>query len=314
MDDQNLENLMQPKPEVLSANFDTPGLLVVCTEKNILLNSVSDLSLTAHLSGGPFILAAAFKDSVATVAASDIPPYTPYYLLLYNQMSRLCFKTIEFSSKILDVKATENYLVVSLEQKIIIYDTINFKPIFTITRKSSNGMISISSEYLAWSSDDQIGKLTVYSLLEMKEIKVLNVHNSAVQTFSISRDEKQIISASQKGTLIRIFDIENGIKVAEFRRGYTPNSVLKVDAAYGCASAASAKTIHYFDKDARHLSAPLTSEPLAIRLIQGGVIVVTSDGIATTFKADDALRPVGQGKVTPAVAMGLPRGPRRTTV
>lgn len=63
------------------------------------------------------------------------------------------------------------------------------------------------------------GTINVHNLTTAKEI-VIKAHESQVTCIALSRDCKKIVSASERGTLIKIFDTVNGEKIREFRSKY----------------------------------------------------------------------------------------------
>jgi WD40 repeat protein len=82
-----------------------------------------------------------------------------------------------------------------------------------------------------------------------EKICIVNAHNSKIACIAINKEGTLLATASDKGTLIRIFTINDGQKISEFRRGNTtvemncltfdPNNKF-----IGCSS--NVGTIHIF--------------------------------------------------------------------
>jgi WD repeat-containing protein 45 len=81
-------------------------------------------------------------------------------------------------------------------------------------------------------------------------INKIKVHDSEIQIISINSKGTLFATASQKGTLIRVFDTKDGTKVREFRRGSFNAYIYMIsfsdDDSYLICSSVSG-TIHIFD-------------------------------------------------------------------
>lgn len=63
------------------------------------------------------------------------------------------------------------------------------------------------------------GYVQINRFVVNKDFKLINAHESKIAYLSINKDGKLLATASDKGTLIRIFKIINGEQIAELRRG-----------------------------------------------------------------------------------------------
>eukprot|EP01126_Amoeba_proteus_P049807 TRINITY_DN5843_c0_g1_i4.p1 TRINITY_DN5843_c0_g1~~TRINITY_DN5843_c0_g1_i4.p1 ORF type:complete len:209 (-),score=39.96 TRINITY_DN5843_c0_g1_i4:614-1240(-) len=89
------------------------------------------------------------------------------------------------------------------------------------TCANPTGLCSVSSspyEFSLATLDDRVG--FVY-LKKGKTQTALHIpaHNTAVTQLVMSADGSRLATASEKGTIIRVFDCDTGRKIAEFRRG-----------------------------------------------------------------------------------------------
>jgi hypothetical protein len=62
------------------------------------------------------------------------------------------------------------------------------------------------------------GKLRIVDIETMKT-SIINAHTYALRAVALSRDEELIATASERGTMIRIWSARDGAKIGEFRRG-----------------------------------------------------------------------------------------------
>ena len=85
------------------------------------------------------------------------------------------------------------------------------------TVENSLGVIASNSECIVIPGQER-GSLTVIS--HEGGIVHLKAHSNYLQSVYLADRGSLIATASEKGTLIRLFDIEDGRKCQEFRRGY----------------------------------------------------------------------------------------------
>uniref|UniRef100_A0A452SQF6 WD repeat domain 45 n=1 Tax=Ursus americanus TaxID=9643 RepID=A0A452SQF6_URSAM len=79
----------------------------------------------------------------------------------------------------------------------------------------------------------------------------INAHQSDVACVSLNQPGTVVASASQKGTLIRLFDTQSKEKLVELRRGTDPATLYCHDSSFLCASSDKG-TVHIFAlKDTR---------------------------------------------------------------
>jgi len=91
-----------------------------------------------------------------------------------------------------------------------------------ITYKNPNGLVSLSSNedncVLAF-PDEKLGHVKVVHFNQEKNIVDIKCHNSTIAAMKLSQDGKCLVTASSKGTLLRIYNTETGALISEVRRG-----------------------------------------------------------------------------------------------
>lgn len=100
------------------------------------------------------------------------------------------------------------------------------------------------------------GDVIVFNAQTLQPSVVIEAHKAAIAALTISYDGSLLATASDKGTIIRVFDIESGNKLYQFRRGTYPTKIHSLsfsrDNKYLTASS-STETVHIFklgtDKD-----------------------------------------------------------------
>jgi len=306
---------MNTDPSVTYVNFDDPNFLVVCTPKNVILDKIPEYETVSFLSGGPFILSAFFNGTLATVVQSETPPYTPFFLLLYQQSSGIFMKSVEFPSRILGIRANSNIFFVSLENAIQAYDIGTSKALSTIDRKSTKGLFAFSQVFLAWPNDETPGKVLIAKLPEFSVVFNIQCHSGPIKSLCFSQDSKYLITASHKGTIIRVFSTETGEKVKEHRRGFTKGDIVCMDCCQDYVCVCSTQSIHLFNKEGKHLLASIDSPPLSCRLQPPNILVASENGRLSVFRSDfpeGLLEIITQHRLLPSFPIGSNRHRRIT--
>jgi len=142
-------------------------------------------------------------------------------LIIWDDNCRGVIGEIEFKFQILNLKITKNIIIVVTKVKIYIYNFQNLELIRSIeTVDNINGICSITlnNDCLIAYPGSSIGEIHI-TKQNNDYLKIIKAHLSKIQLFNISNNGKYIVTCSEKGTLLRIYEIETGILYKEFRRG-----------------------------------------------------------------------------------------------
>ena len=111
--------------------------------------------------------------------------------------------------------------------KIYIYKFDNLSLVKSVDVSSNEIIMGTGiegSKYLIYTSDEE-GVVTIIKFDE-DYIKQINAHQHEIDILQVSNDGEYLITASTKGTLIRIYDINSGELMQEVRRGCDPVKIL----------------------------------------------------------------------------------------
>ncbi|CAI4061090.1 hypothetical protein SKDZ_06G0860 [Saccharomyces kudriavzevii ZP591] len=93
------------------------------------------------------------------------------------------------------------------------------------------------------------GDVIVFNLETLQPTMVIEAHKGEIAAMAVSFDGTLMATASDKGTIIRVFDIETGDKIYQFRRGTYATRIYSLsfseDSQY-LAVTGSSKTVHIF--------------------------------------------------------------------
>ena len=175
---------------------------------------------------------------------------------------------------------------VLLEEEIYLYDIQNMGLLYTIsTSANPNAICSLSASsdncYLAYplpkpreeTGDKRpahapplspyvaptSGEVLIFDAKSLKAVNVIEAHRAPLSCIALNNDGTLLATASETGTIIRVFSVPDGQKLYQFRRGTYPSSIFSLSfnmsSTLLCVSSNS-DTIHIF-----RLGGPVTGLP-----------------------------------------------------
>jgi WD repeat-containing protein 45 len=162
------------------------------------------------------------------VGKSDKGMYPNNKLIIWDDSKKTVLGEITYNSPIQNINVTKDYIVVLVKKKIYIY---NFESLYlkrTIDINPHNNKLMCmgleNSEFLVYPGEEK-GSIHITKLSEDYS-ETIQAHQSNIENLYISNDGKYIVTASEKGTVIRIFSTTTKEKVNEFRRGCDPTKII----------------------------------------------------------------------------------------
>ncbi|XP_067006590.1 WD repeat domain phosphoinositide-interacting protein 2 isoform X1 [Anabrus simplex] len=161
-----------------------------------------------------------------------------------------------YSNTILAVKLNRARLVVCLEESLYIHNIRDMKVLHTIrdTPPNPSGLctLSINSDhcYLAYPGSNTIGEVQIFDAINLHAKTMIPAHDSPLAALGFSPSGTKVATASEKGTVIRVFLVHDGTKLYEFRRGMKrcvsiSSLVFSMDCNFLCCSS-NTETVHVF--------------------------------------------------------------------
>ncbi|XP_036195740.1 WD repeat domain phosphoinositide-interacting protein 1 isoform X4 [Myotis myotis] len=123
--------------------------------------------------------------------------------------------------------------------------------------------INHSNSYVAYPGSLTTGEIVLYDGHSLKTVCTIAAHEGTLAAITFNASGSKLASASEKGTVIRVFSVPEGQKLYEFRRGmkrYVTISSLafSMDSQFLCASS-NTETVHIFKLE--HLASSRPEEP-----------------------------------------------------
>lgn len=259
---------------------------------------------------------------VALVATSDSDPKSnasPRRLQIVNTKRQSVICELLFPTAILGVKLNRRRLVVVLEQEIYIYDISNMKLLHTI-ETSPNPMaicaLSPSSEncFLAYpspvasptspfantSSGSQgaggnggaAGDVLIFDLLSLSVTNVIQAHKTPISALALNSTGTLLATASDKGTVIRVFSVPAAQKLHQFRRGSYAAKIYSLNfnaVSTLLAVSSDTETVHIFKLSCK-------GAPGAGGIVGGGGNGNHSPSLSSFDGSSDSSSPPGSGR------------------
>ncbi|XP_029410984.1 WD repeat domain phosphoinositide-interacting protein 2 isoform X2 [Nannospalax galili] len=181
-----------------------------------------------------------------------------------------------YSNTILAVKLNRQRLIVCLEESLYIHNIRDMKVLHTIRETPPNpagkplvgggsawqdcsaGLCALSINndncYLAYPGSATIGEVQVFDTINLRAANMIPAHDSPLAALAFDASGTKLATASEKGTVIRVFSIPEGQKLFEFRRGVKRcvsicSLAFSMDGMFLSASS-NTETVHIFKLEA----------------------------------------------------------------
>jgi len=161
-----------------------------------------------------------------------------------------------YSNTILAVRLNRQRLIVCLEESLYIHNIRDMKVLHTIrdTPPNPTGLCALSINndncFLAYPGSNQIGEVQIFDCVNLRAVTMIPAHDNPLAAMTFNCNGTMIATASEKGTVIRIFSIPDGQKLFEFRRGVKRCVTIYAlafspDSLFLCSSS-NTETVHIF--------------------------------------------------------------------
>ncbi|EEP80377.1 conserved hypothetical protein [Uncinocarpus reesii 1704] len=221
-----------------------------------------------HKEGNIALLEMLFSTSLVAVILS------PRRLQIMNTKRVICELT--FPTTVLAIRLNRKRLAIVLEDQIYIYDIQTMKLFYTIdTSPNPNAICALSPSsdncYLAYPLPQKApppsfsplphtpptnthipptsGEVLIFDAYKLEAVNVVEAHKSPLSFLAINTEGNLLATASDKGTIIRVFSVPAAHKLYQFRRGSMPSRIFSmsfnITSTLLCVSSAT-ETIHIF--------------------------------------------------------------------
>jgi len=238
-----------------SFNQDTTSLAVGTTSGYKLYSLSSTESLEPIYENGTegvYIAERLFSSSLVAIVTHSAP--RKLKVCHFKKGTEIC--NYSYTSKILAVKMNRARLVVCLEESLFIHNIRDMKVLHTIreTPPNKHGLCALSTDsdhcYLAYPGHSTVGELQIFDALNLASTSMIPAHSGQLAAIQFSPSGTRIATASDKGTVIRVFSVTDGAKLYELRRGLKRTATIYSLSFSPCglflACSSNTETVHIF--------------------------------------------------------------------
>ncbi|KAL0483094.1 autophagy-related protein ATG18 [Acrasis kona] len=274
---QSTETRYKEKEKVLYAGFNQDmSCISLGTDQCFKIFQVQPFKLCFSYPGGMSCVQMLYTTSLlGLVGAGQQAQMSPRRLQLFNTSESKVICELNFVTNILNVLMSKKRLVVVLEKKIHLFDISNMKILSTIeTEKNPKGLCTLASKivkrkneqgeeeedeepsYIAYPIGPESNQIMVCNAKNANRVDVaIKAHKAAISALQFNSDGSLLATASNKGTVIRIFSVPDFELLYTLRRGSYAASIYSISfnasSTMVCVSSDTG-TIHIYKLEGRH--------------------------------------------------------------
>jgi len=164
------------------------------------------------------------------VGGGPTPKFPPHKAIIWDDYTCQIIGELTFKSDIKRVKLRKDKIAIAIENKIYIHNLHDLSPIKSIeTSYNPKGLFcfSLNEKILCCPDKHDIGFINIVNIDSNTEIHA-KAHSGPLAFIEINAQGNLIGTASVKGTLIRIINVEDGAVINELRRGTENHNILSI--------------------------------------------------------------------------------------
>lgn len=177
--------------------------------------------LSRTINGGIYRAKVLHKTNIILfVGKTETGAYPNNKLIIWDDIAQDIVSDISYTEPILSFHATRRYVYVQTQKKLYVYELNTLlllkqfdntqQPIFCVSESDKNELVIFPGLVP--------GHVAIHSM-DTHEVGDIHAHYGTIENICISLDGKYLATASEKGTLIRMFSVETKKLMHEFRRG-----------------------------------------------------------------------------------------------
>uniref|UniRef100_A0A1D2A4A7 WD repeat domain phosphoinositide-interacting protein 3 n=1 Tax=Auxenochlorella protothecoides TaxID=3075 RepID=A0A1D2A4A7_AUXPR len=173
--------------------------------------------------GGIGIVEMLFRSNIlALVGGGPLPRYPPNKVMLWDDHQGRCIGELSFRSRVRRVALRRDLLAVALEHKVLVYAFSDLRLTASVeTAANAAGLLALSTgpdaALLACPGlhSGQV-RLEAYAT---RRTRFVQAHSGALGALCLTPSGKHLATASERGTLLRVWSTADGTRLQELRRG-----------------------------------------------------------------------------------------------
>ena len=235
-------------------NYDS-SYFTVGTDIGFLIYQTNPLNLVLekNLNGGiGLVKILELTNIFCLVGGGAHPRFSPNKLIIWDDNKNEISEEFRCNSFIINCYIKQHCIIIVCPDNISFINSKTMKVVKYInTINNPRGISSISNDpkkYIFAFPDTSKGNIIITNLkefeegkdeeikkiknLEIKEDIIKNAHKGNINVISLNYNGSKLASASDRGTLVRIFDTETKTQLKEFRRGNTDANIYSLSFSF----------------------------------------------------------------------------------
>ena len=251
---ENQINTDQNANSMLYINFNQDGTCFAVgtqTGFRILNSNPFKNNFCRDMNGGIGLIEMLYRSNiVALIGGGKSPRYSSNKLVLWDDHKQKEISEMRFMSSVKNVKMKKDRIFAVTEDKIYVFNFNTLELFDTLeTKNNKKGILSISliGNIIVF-PNSEIGTVKIKDYDQQKE-RDIPAHKGVINFLQLNKDGSILATASDKGTLIRLFDTATGEPIQELRRGTENAEIYSVafdNTNRFLAVSSDRKTIHIF--------------------------------------------------------------------
>ncbi|BFF99517.1 WD repeat domain phosphoinositide-interacting protein 2 [Drosophila madeirensis] len=202
-----------------------------------------------------FLIERLFESSLVAIVSQRAP--RKLKVCHFKKQSEIC--NYSYANTILAVKLNRERLIVCLEESLYIHNIQDMKVVHTIRDTPCNplGLCALSSSsehcYLAYPGSVTSGEVQIFDAINLHAKTMIPAHDTPLAAIAFSPSGTEIATASERGTVIRVFSSQDGSRLFELRRGLKRCVSIVSLSFSNCSeylvSSSNTETVHIFRLD-----------------------------------------------------------------
>ncbi|GJP57306.1 hypothetical protein CLOM_g16330 [Closterium sp. NIES-68] len=142
--------------------------------------------------------------------------------MIWDDNQSRCIGELTFRSEVRGVRLRRDRIVVVLEHKVYVYNFADLKLLHQVeTLSNPRGLceVSQSAGSFVMACPGKHRQQIRVELFDQRRTNFIAAHDSEPACIALTLDGQRLATASSKGTLIRVFNTADGLKLHELRRG-----------------------------------------------------------------------------------------------
>ncbi|PKS09565.1 hypothetical protein jhhlp_004182 [Lomentospora prolificans] len=187
---------------------------------------------------------------LALVGGGKLPKFASHKAIIWDDLAGKIAIEISTLSTVRGVQLSRSRIAIALQNSLRLYSFEKPPNLISVYETADNllGLMCLTDNLLAFpgQTPGQIQLVNVAS----GNVSIIPAHSSALRAIQVSPDGELLATASETGTIIRVFATGSCAKIAELRRGIDPATIFSLafspsGTLLACTSDKS--TLHVFD-------------------------------------------------------------------